>query len=207
MENENLSKLLITYRKEKNLTQKELGDMLGVSHKTISKWECGNGLPDVLLLNKLSQVLGISVDDLLKGKRKKENNRKKYMLYITIVLILIFTVIIIIKYKKDNSSFQVNETYPCIAIGNYYIKLINNSNDENYKYITITVFQMEGVYSIKIPSSIANSLEVGKRYKIALKTKENLANSTPDALFANGEIINIAESKEDEIWTKYSCLK
>ena len=204
MENENISKILISYRRKHNLTQKELASMIGVSPKTISKWECGNGLPDVSLLDKISKTLDISIDDLLKGNIKKETKNKKYIALIIILLVMLLIIIILSK-KNNNPSLKENNEYPCTAIGNYYIKLINDSNDENYKYITITMFQTEGVYTIKIPSSIASKLEANKRYKITFKTKENYQNVTPNILFNNSEIINVVESKEDEIWFKYNC--
>ncbi|MDE6691699.1 MAG: helix-turn-helix domain-containing protein [Clostridia bacterium] len=54
-------------RKEKGLTQEQLAEKLSVSPKTISKWECGNGMPDVSLMLPLCNELGISVNELLSG--------------------------------------------------------------------------------------------------------------------------------------------
>ena len=59
-------------RKERGLTQKELAEKLNVSEKTVSKWETGNGLPDVGLMLPLSKELGISVNELLSGERLDE---------------------------------------------------------------------------------------------------------------------------------------
>ena len=59
-------------RKERGLTQKELAERLNVSEKTVSKWETGNGLPDVGLMLPLSKELGISVNELLSGERLDE---------------------------------------------------------------------------------------------------------------------------------------
>ena len=56
-------------RKELGITQYELADKLNVSFKTISKWECGKGLPDVSLLLPLCNELKISVNELLSGER------------------------------------------------------------------------------------------------------------------------------------------
>ena len=53
------------YRKEKNVSQKALAEQLFVSDKTISRWELGNGLPDIELLPKIADVLGISIDKLV----------------------------------------------------------------------------------------------------------------------------------------------
>lgn len=59
-------------RKEKKLTQKQVADCLGVSDKTVSKWETGNGMPDLCFLKPLSDFLGITVNELLLGERLKE---------------------------------------------------------------------------------------------------------------------------------------
>lgn len=61
MFNENLK----LYRKEKNLSQEQLAQQLHVVRQTISKWENGISLPDANLLSKLSDILGVSVGDLL----------------------------------------------------------------------------------------------------------------------------------------------
>lgn len=53
------------FRKAKNLTQQELADLLGVSNKSVSRWESGGGYPDVALLAPLARALGVTVDDLL----------------------------------------------------------------------------------------------------------------------------------------------
>ena len=65
-------------RNEKNMTQQELADKLMVSYKTISKWECGKGLPEVSLMLPLCEILGINVNELLMGgKINMENKEEK----------------------------------------------------------------------------------------------------------------------------------
>ena len=56
-------------RKAHGLTQKELGEKLFVTDKTVSKWERGLSLPNVALLLPLSEVLGVTVTELLRGER------------------------------------------------------------------------------------------------------------------------------------------
>ena len=56
-------------RKEKGMTQKDLADRIGVSDKTISKWENGNSVPDTEILTSLCQSLDISVNELLSGEK------------------------------------------------------------------------------------------------------------------------------------------
>ena len=55
-------------REQKKLTQAELAARIGVSSKTVSKWETGKGLPDISLLQPLAQALGVSVIELMNGE-------------------------------------------------------------------------------------------------------------------------------------------
>ena len=59
-------------RKEKNFTQREVAERLNISEKTVSKWETGNGLPEVGLMLPLCKLLEISVNELLSGERLDE---------------------------------------------------------------------------------------------------------------------------------------
>ena len=61
-------------REKRNLTQSDLADMLGVSSKTISKWETAKGLPDISLLQPLASALGISVIELMNGEHIMNRN-------------------------------------------------------------------------------------------------------------------------------------
>lgn len=65
-----LGKMISKLRKKKNLTQAELGNMLNVSDKAISKWENGLGYPEITQLPLLSEIFGVSIDFLLKGNPK-----------------------------------------------------------------------------------------------------------------------------------------
>ena len=59
-------------RRAIGLTQKELAERLGVTNKAVSKWETGGGMPDVSMLKKLSEILEVSVDELLAGEYAEE---------------------------------------------------------------------------------------------------------------------------------------
>ncbi len=69
MKKTTVGKFIAELRKEKNLTQKELAESLGVSDKTVSKWETCNGMPDVAILKPLCECLNISINELLSGER------------------------------------------------------------------------------------------------------------------------------------------
>ena len=72
-----IGKFIADERKTKKYTQRELADKLGISDKTISKWERGNGFPEVSLLLPLCNELNITVNELLSGERLQEVDYKK----------------------------------------------------------------------------------------------------------------------------------
>ena len=61
-------------REDRRMTQAELAEKLGVSSKTVSKWETAKGLPDITLLQPLAQALGISVIELMNGEHITNRN-------------------------------------------------------------------------------------------------------------------------------------
>lgn len=70
-------KFVASLRKEKGLTQVSLANCLGISDKTVSKWERGVGLPDVSLMLPLCEILEISVNELLTGEKLTDADYKK----------------------------------------------------------------------------------------------------------------------------------
>ena len=67
-------------REKRNMTQAELAQKIGVSSKTISKWETAKGLPDITLLQPLAQALGISLIELMNGEHIINKNTSGNML-------------------------------------------------------------------------------------------------------------------------------
>lgn len=72
MNQEKIGKLIASTRKSINLTQVELATKLGVSDKSVSKWENGKCLPDVSLYKDLCNILGITLNEFFAGERIKE---------------------------------------------------------------------------------------------------------------------------------------
>ena len=63
-----IGRFITSERKKKGYTQRQLSEELGISDKTISKWECGNGFPEVSLILPLCNELDITVNELLSGQ-------------------------------------------------------------------------------------------------------------------------------------------
>ena len=78
MNQEVIGKFIAECRKEKNMTQQELADKLGVTDRAISHWENGRRLPDYSLLKDLCDVLSISINELFSGEKiSKEDYETK----------------------------------------------------------------------------------------------------------------------------------
>ncbi len=78
MDCQKVGDLIYRLRKEKQLTQKELANQIGISDKTISKWERGIGFPDVSLVEPLATSLGITIAELFKGERIDDSIDNEY---------------------------------------------------------------------------------------------------------------------------------
>ena len=95
MENENkqqelLAKNLVYYRKASGLTQLELAEKFNYSDKSISKWERGEGFPDVFVLKSLADFYGINVDDFYSEEHKKiavKHSQKRKQIFIRLLSI------------------------------------------------------------------------------------------------------------------------
>ena len=76
MDVERIGKFMAQLRRDRGLTQEELGEQLGVTNKTISRWETGSYMPPVEALLSLSEFYGLSINELLTGRRLEETEFK-----------------------------------------------------------------------------------------------------------------------------------
>ncbi len=119
MDNEKIGKFIAKLRKAKNLTQQQLGDLVGVGGKSVSKWERGINMPDVSIINELSKILGITSDELLKGEfdRKSTNeehrkivHRKIHILLLSLLIIItvISTILLMYHFKNNTHKYWIS---------------------------------------------------------------------------------------------------
>ena len=79
MDQHNIGLFIASKRREQNLTQEQLAEKIGVSNKTVSKWETGKTMPDYSVVEALCEVLNISVSELIAGKEKEpDTNDSSY---------------------------------------------------------------------------------------------------------------------------------
>ena len=78
MEQVKTGKFIAKKRKEMNLTQEQLAERLGVSNKTISKWETGKCMPDYAVVKNLCEELKVSVSELMDGEETDDSSVRVY---------------------------------------------------------------------------------------------------------------------------------
>lgn len=142
--------IIIKRRKELNLTQQQLADMLHISDKVISKWETGRSLPDTSMLLPLSKALQISISDLFEGEGPIENNitstreyeiftRRKIILFITFVIQFIGSLLIIFSEATDRDYIEYSYIISIILFALGAISIIVSFG---YYYVSIQKLKM-----------------------------------------------------------------
>ena len=144
MNTDKISKFITKKRKEKKLTQQELANLTHLSEKTISKWECGRGIPDIGNLQSLSKALDVSVTELLNGEEEqkekpvidyikyKEKKNSKKLLITTILFTLILAIVILLFSLFNN--FNTVKVYEMQGESDNFIygtALVMDSNMKN----------------------------------------------------------------------------
>ena len=149
-------KIIKKIRKNNNLTQKELADKLFVTYQAVSKWENNKSIPDIAILQKISELYNIDLNNLTNTNKKKSN--KLYLLIIIIILIILSSIGILylnnhshdfemrtiettcndfnlsgtIAYNKDKTAIYISEIDYC-----------GLNKDQIYDKITSTLYQNE----------------------------------------------------------------
>ena len=157
--------LIIVLRKEKGLTQQELGDILGVSSKSISKYERGICLPSDEVLLKMTSFFNISFEELLNGKRNKPNKNFKVFIFF-VILITIFT-FFLAKLSNRQVLFKLNSSDLNIKVkGDIYLNknsIMLNILNINYSGDDIKYDKLESFLYINnqfIKKDLSNSLSL-----------------------------------------------
>lgn len=142
MNQEKIGKFILECRKKKNMTQQELAEKLGVSDRTIGNWENGRNMPDLSLFKPLSEILEISIAELLEGDKidknnichkseeilentinyQTEKNRRKENKYIFLICLLSLFIIITLNVNTIFNSDSL-EYLPLIILGAIFIFL------------------------------------------------------------------------------------
>lgn len=158
-------KIIKEIRKNNNLTQKELADKLFVTYQAVSKWENNKSIPDIAILQKISELYNIDLNNLTNTNKKQSN--KLYLLIIIIILIILSSIGILylnnhshdfemrtiettcndfnlsgtIAYNKDKTAIYISEIDYCgLNKDKIYDTIISTlyQNENNKEKIIIT---------------------------------------------------------------------
>lgn len=128
-------------RKSAGLTQTQLGDMLGITSKAVSKWETGVAIPDVSLFPELTKILNITMEELLQGEDNKvvppEKKKRNIIIVLSIILSLV-TILLITTIIYFKSNYKKVEIYKLESANkDFYVEgSLTTINDKSYLSIT-----------------------------------------------------------------------
>ena len=168
MDLDKIGKFIALNRKNKGLTQEQLAEKLGVTNKTVSRWETGKYMPDLSLLKPLSEELGITLNELLSGEKIKEEkiveNTEKNILNtidysskkvenehkkISIILMILGAIISISALTILNKESSWCSIYSIIGIIIFVIGLVRNFKKfKKIPKIVIGVILFIGIFGI-----------------------------------------------------------
>lgn len=188
------------YRKEKGLTQDKLAELLYVSDKTVSKWETGKSGPDILIISDLADVLGVEVDDLLRGTSKKNKDRRVSK-WLNIIFICIFLfVVCLLMYVKFNSwnVYDFKSTNENFYVSGYVVSnnyesrvVINEFNSDNY------LSKMKDVSYIEMNFYVNDEIVYNYESKDDKDTPSVFLEKVNSISFDSSHLINDEEDIED----------
>lgn len=175
MDQVKIGKLIAMLRKEKGLTQGELGEIVGVSDGAVSKWERGTTCPDISIIHLLSKTLGITSDELLSGELSKETKSKlsrtkklKTILPQIIIFLIIATISVFIIVKNSTNMYKLK------------------SNNNEYTVRGRIDFSKDKI-TLQIDEIIFNEKSLNKK---SIKNYEYRIKCDSDTIFRKGHIDN-----------------
>ena len=168
MDLDKIGKFIALNRKNKGLTQEQLAEKLGVTNKTVSRWETGKYMPDLSLLKPLSEELGITLNELLSGEKikeekiventernilntidyssKKVENEHKKISIILMILGAIISISALTIFNKESSWCSI---YSIIGIIIFVIGLVRNLKKfKKIQKIGIGIVLFIGIFGI-----------------------------------------------------------
>ena len=197
MNQEKFGKFIRELRNEKEMTQQELADKIGVSDRAISKWENGRGMPDISLLIPLSNALNITVLELLNGEKSddyndaaiklvKHNNMKVkfwkwWFLGIVNILLIFMLIIIIYGYiipsTKNNIAIIFSESmspyydvYDAIVYDKIPIDKVNKNDLVVYNFVD----ENGNIYDFEVVHMVYDIINEDNNIKLITKGYNNL---------------------------------
>ncbi len=171
MDKEKTGKLIKEARIRKGYTQTELGDLLGVTNKAVSRWEKGDSFPDVGILENLARCLDVRIEDLVTGEhvesqentltellrivriQAKESARQKWIGISAIMCVLVITVRFLCAFILEK-GYNWEGVYDILLMLGCFIVLITVSIKKEYQLYKLEDFQTRTMFGIGVVSVI-----------------------------------------------------
>ena len=136
MNREKMANYLIELRKGKDLSQASLAELMGVTFQAVSKWERSEAIPDITILEQLSKLYGVTIDEIINGEPKKIvvdtpivtkkksffNQNRSYGVWFSLGFMILFVIFGFLPYVQTGLYFQFlfSNLY---SLGNYFLLL------------------------------------------------------------------------------------
>lgn len=129
---EKIGSFITECRNCKGITQQQLADQLGITNKAVSKWETGQGMPDISIIPALAEILGVTADELLSGEKRIGNNPDKKEFHTGLLfgiwfeicsISVFFAFYIILKNEIKSYNRHAIDKISCTQLGNKYLKI------------------------------------------------------------------------------------
>lgn len=138
-----IGKFIQQKRKEKNITQSELSEKLGITDRAISKWENGNCMPDAAIMKDLCNILHITINDLFSGEvvDMKENEKKLEENLLAMTKL---------KEEKDKKllDLEIMMSVPAVLVSLALIYIASFANMDDYVRIILIVLGVILIFSV-----------------------------------------------------------
>lgn len=187
MDQEKIGQFIAKCRKEKNMTQEQLAENLGITDRAVSKWERAKSMPDLSLFKPLCSELDITINELMSGEKIDKSNyqnkleenmvnvlndmdkkskyiKKKYFtIFITIIITILLFIIVFVIYRYTKHKYQQTEIESILVFGEK-IDVIKNKKVYNISMKSATIKDNLTKYGCVMPIEI--------KYKNGYETTE-----------------------------------
>ena len=136
MNREKMANYLIELRKGKDLSQASLAELMGVTFQAVSKWERSEAIPDITILEQLSKLYGVTIDEIINGEPRKTvvdtpivtkkksffNQNRSYGVWFSLGFMILFVIFGFLPYVQMGLYFQFlfSNLY---SLGNYFLSV------------------------------------------------------------------------------------
>ena len=164
MEQEKIGKFISALRKEKGMTQEQLAEKMGVTDKSISRWENGKTLPDISILVALAEELNVEISELLNGRKMTQEE----------LIQLKGTIESLIEYQTNQQIKNNRKTSKYNIIGSVALLLAVENNVFGYWNYIFTPNAVESVQGALYATCIcANMISLYNRsHEITIREKK-----------------------------------